>query len=387
MSLSPFLSRSPGERFYHPELDVLRFFAFFFIFIHHSLPHDPEFYTKLGTGQWLAQIIAGIGAAGAFGVQLFFMLSSYLVTELIIRERALRSDVDLKAFFIRRMLRIWPLYFAFLAFAWVLQYFVPGQHIGWRAALAFIFLAGNWWIVFVGFPNSVIFPLWCISIEEQFYLFWPALMRRLSARGLMIAAGVLVAIANVVRWYLAARQTWESRIWCNTFTHLDSIGCGILLAVLLAGAAPRISALHRSALLLGGLACYGIAGSYFRIKYDPLTTSRVALGYPVALIGAVALFLATLRPRNADRKPGRAQRTFVYLGRISYGLYVFHILGLMLGERAVHDAYGTLGRYLLRNAVALAISIGLAAASYRFLETPFLSLKQRFTHVLSRPGG
>jgi peptidoglycan/LPS O-acetylase OafA/YrhL len=279
-------------------------------------------------------------------------------------------------------LRIWPLYLAFLALAWAMQWFVPGQHIGWRALLAFLVLGGNWWVVFVGFPSSVIFPLWFISLQEQFYLFWPAAMRKLSARGLLTAAAGLLAIATLTRWYLASRHTWESRIWCNTFVQLDGIAFGIILAVVLAGRAPRLATLHRAALLIGGFTCFVLAGSYFRIKFDPLTTSRVLLGYPVAALGAAALFLGTIRPAaTLHRNP------FVYLGRISYGLYVFHVLGLMISDYTVQHQDSSLGRYLLRNTVALTVAIAFAAISYRWLESPFLALKQRFTRVLSRPGG
>jgi peptidoglycan/LPS O-acetylase OafA/YrhL len=248
----------------------------------------------MGVAPALASALAALGAAGAFGVQLFFLLSAYLVTELLIRERALRGQVDLKAFYVRRSLRIFPLYFFFLAVAWAMQWFVPGQHIGWRALLAFTFLVGNWWVVFVGFPSSVIFPLWFISLQEQFYFFWPATMRKLSARGLIIAPILMLIVASLTRWHLAVRHTWESRLWANTFVQLDGMAFGILLAVLLAGHAPRLTRLHRLALFAGGFTCFFLAGSYFVIKGDPLTVSRVLLGYPVAAIGAVALFLATL---------------------------------------------------------------------------------------------
>jgi len=390
--------RSPHERFYHPELDVLRFFAFFLIFIHHSIPHEPAFYAKMGVAPALASALAALGVAGAFGVQLFFLLSAYLVTELLIRERSLRGHVDLKAFYIRRFLRIWPLYLAFLALAWSMQWWIPGQHIGWRAGLAFLFLAGNWWVVFVGFPSSVIFPLWFISLQEQFYLFWPVTMRKLSDRGLLLVSALLLVVATLARWYLAVRHTWESRLWANTFVQLDAIAFGIILAVLLAGRAPRLAAFHRAALYLGGFTCFVLAGSYFQIKGDPLTTSRVLLGYPVAAIGAVALFLATLRPSTSAEDSGKGPaakpswrthllNAFVYLGQISYGLYVFHIIGLMTSDYTVRHQNSSLGRYLFRNAVAFGVTVPLAAISYRWLETPFLTLKQRFTRVLSRPGG
>ena len=78
--------------------------------------------------------------------------------------------------------------------------------------------------------------------------------------------------------------------------------------------------------------------------------------------------------------------SLAYLGRISYGLYVFHILGLMVSDYTVHDQQASLSRYVLRNAVAFAVTVVLAAISYRCLETPFLTMKQRFSRVLSRPG-
>jgi len=376
------------------------------------MPHDPAFYTHMGVGSTLASILAALGATGAYGVSVFFLLSSYLVTELLIRERSAIGRVDLKSFYIRRVLRMWPLYLAFLALAWAMQWFVPGQHIGWRALLAFLFLGGNWWIVFVGFPSSVIFPLWAISVEEQFYLFWPSTMRKLSERGMIVAAAVMLAIATLTRWYLGVHHTWESKVWCNTLVHFDAIALGIIIAVVLAGRAPRLSPLLRSALFIGGFTCLVLAGNYFRIKSDPLTTSRLLLGYPVAALGAVALFLATLHPRKTSGGPhphpggpfkpsfglsgassappaarnfsNRALSAFTYLGRISYGLYVFHILGLLISDYLVHNADTSLGRYLFRLAIAFAIAITLAALSFRWLESPFLTLKQRFTHVHSR---
>jgi len=389
VSSNPLSSRLISGRFYHPELDVLRGFAFLLIFMHHAFAHDRAFYMRMGTAPALASMLAAIASTGALGVSLFFLLSAYLVTELLIRERAQLGHVDLKAFYLRRILRMWPLYFAFLILAWAMQWFVPGQHIGWRAGLAFALLVGNWWVVFVGFPSSVIFPLWFISIQEQFYLFWPATMRKLSERGLLIAAALLIAVANLTRWYLASRHTWESRIWANTFVHLDSIALGIVIAVLLAGRAPRLAPIVRAALIIGGFTCLVLAAYYFRIKFDPLTTSRVLLGYPTAAIGAIALFLGTLCEDFSGSSPQRrwGLRPLIYLGRISYGLYIFHVLGLMISDYTIPNHESSLGRYLVRDAVAFAIAVAFASISYRWFETPFLARKQRFSRVLSRPGG
>jgi peptidoglycan/LPS O-acetylase OafA/YrhL len=375
-------ARLDGRRFYHPELDILRFFAFFLVFLHHALPHDPTFWTRYGVPLVVAQIVAGIGALGAFGVDVFFALSAYLITELLLREKTLIGDLDLKSFYLRRMLRIWPLYFFFLALAGVLTLLLPGQKIGWQAALAFLFLGGNWWIVLRGFPSSVIFPLWSVSIEEQFYIFWPPLVRRLRSTHMTAMAVLMVAIAWTTRFYLGTHGATETQVWCNTLARLDPIAAGILVAIFLRGETPEMTAQKRVAVVAFGLTCLALAGNFWSIKSDPLTAPRILAGYPVVAVGAAAMLLGVLSSAKILSKS-----VLVYLGKISYGLYVYHVLGLMVSDYMVPQADAALGRYLLRDAIALTLTITFAAASFRWVESPFLGIKQRFTHVLSRPGG
>ena len=361
---------------------MLRFFAFLMVFLHHAFPHNTEFWTKLGIPSFLATVLAGIGATGAFGVSLFFVLSSYLITELLLREKDLIGTLDVRSFYIRRMLRIWPLYFAFLALAVILQWIVPGQHVTWRAGLWFSLLAGNWFIVFHGFPSSVIFPLWSVSIEEQFYITWPTVVRRVSETGLLICASLLLVLATSARLYLGLTHAGEGDVWCNTFAQLDPIALGIFLAVLLKGEIPSFSKLARGATLIAGVTGLALGSLYFGVKNDPITTARILFGYPSIAIGGALVLLSVLR--NDARK---SNRILVYLGRISYGLYVFHVLGLLISDYTVHDQTASLLRYTFRVLVALAATIAMAAISYRWIETPFLGLKERFAHVLSRPGG
>ena len=372
-------AREATSRFYHPELDILRFFAFFAVFCHHALPHEYTAYAALHIWPWLGRLLAGAAAMGAFGVDLFFVLSSFLITELLLREKSLLGEVDVRSFYIRRVLRIWPLYFAFLFLAAAMQWFVPGQHIGWRAAVGFSFLAGNWWIVFHGFPSSVIFPLWSVSIEEQFYLLWPAAVKRAGTVMMLGMAVFLLALANVTRLYLGLHHVWETQAWCNTLVQLDPIAAGILIAVLLKGRAPTLGVRARASLAMAGIALLWAAANFFRIKADPLKLRDLLLGYPAMAAGASALLIAVLCGR-----PMLEKSFLVYLGRISYGLYVFHVLALMCSDYLMPNFTVSAGRLALHGLLALTLTVALAAASYRWLETPFLKLKQRFTHVLSR---
>ena len=273
------------------------------VFLHHTLPHQPEFWTKLGVPSVLATVLSGVGASGAFGVSLFFVLSAYLITELLLREKELVGALDVKSFYVRRILRIWPLYFFFLALAAAMHWFVPGQNMGWRAGLAFSALAGNWYIVFIGFPSSVIFPLWSVSIEEQFYLTWPLIVRRVSQMTMVAIAVGLLGVATATRFYLGAHHRWESQVWCNTLVQLDPIALGILMAVLLRGAVPQLTKLARAALTVAGVACIASGALYFGIKNDPLTTARIVLGYPAVALGCVLLLFSVLRE---GAKPAKA---------------------------------------------------------------------------------
>src|SRR5690242_12425872 len=137
-----------GERFYRPELDVLRFFAFLGVFFYHlkprSLPPEILRHSALPLVSTIVRLGKDSMEAGNFCVDLFFVLSSYLITELLVREKETRGFLDVRAFYIRRILRIWPLYFFFIALAYALQWFIPGQSFTWQYVLAFLLLCGNW---------------------------------------------------------------------------------------------------------------------------------------------------------------------------------------------------------------------------------------------------
>src|SRR5450432_665557 len=102
------------SRFYHPELDCLRFVAFLGIFVYHL---DQQFHSVVALNSPLQFMVLCMIKSGVFGVDLFFCLSSFLITMLLLREHDVRGTIDVRAFWIRRILRIWPLYYAFLLFS------------------------------------------------------------------------------------------------------------------------------------------------------------------------------------------------------------------------------------------------------------------------------
>lgn len=348
----PTLVSVPLTRFHRPELDVLRFSAFLLVFLHHVLPHESASYPGIPIG--IAQVLAGVGRAGALGVDLFFALSAYLITELLLQERRATGRMDVRAFYLRRILRIWPLYFvALLILAPLMQFAAAGDSMPGAYTAAFAMLAGNWACALWGYPASSFALLWSVSIEEQFYLAWPWLMRASAGRMRWLAFGML-AIACATRVTLAASGVTHPGVWCNTLARLDPIAGGSLLAFELRGRLPETRSGMRRLLIVGGLVgLLGIGGSFAHDGWISVVT------YPAVAAAAVAILAGTLGMNCKAPVLG-------YLGKISFGLYVFHVAAIRIAPNAI---------------AALVLAIMAAATSYRFLETPFLRLKDRFARA------
>src|SRR5246127_2629047 len=195
---SPPMAPAPTQRrFYQPERDGLRFYAFLGVFVCHTLPFDGSFYRRFYLPiPWLWGAIAKSGAAG---VDLFFALSAFLITSILLREREETGGISLRRFYVRRVLRIWPLYFLLIALGLVLAHTMARQSLPWYYVAGYLLFAGNWVHAVFGRAESICSPLWTVSIEEQFYLIWPLLMKMLGRRGMIVAAIVTFLLATVCR--------------------------------------------------------------------------------------------------------------------------------------------------------------------------------------------
>lgn len=362
--------------FYHPELDVLRFLAFLGVFLHHTLPRDTTPFINSGLPVFVAEWLVVAKGAGAYGVDVFFVLSAYLITELLLREQANRGSFSISAFYARRALRIWPLYFVFLAITvFVIPNIVPDESLGTVYIVSFALFVGNWVSAVNGLPFSVASPLWSISVEEQFYLTWPLLLRFVGVNRIKQLALALLAVALTTRILLAVFEAAHPAVWCNTFARLDSIALGAFLAVALGGRAPQIKTAGR--VLLGGS---GIVLFLLVAKYLQQDGPTSVLTYFATATASVMLLVALLRP-DAQFLRQRRFSWLVYLGRISYGLYVFHLMAIALTAQVLITNLGIPLNFEFRILLSFGLTVLLAAVSYRWLERPFLKLKQRFSHT------
>ena len=371
-------------RFYRPELDVLRFAAFLSVFFCHLLPADPPPQVR-GLSSVIWNSILAVRDAGNFGVCIFFLLSSYLITELLRRERLETNATHIRSFYMRRVLRIWPLYFVVLAVFVVGGTLRPSIHMQPVRVLTYALLVGNWYMVIYPLTSGPLRHLWSISVEEQFYITWPFLIKVGGMRCIKTASLALLPASYLTIFFASIYQSHlDVTIWLNSLVQFQFFALGALLAIYLSGGSLYLSRYSRAVMLLAGMALWLAASGVFGIKRAGFTPHPTAMcaGYASAALGSVLIFLAVLGVAS-----GRLPRSLVYLGKISYGLYVFQEMGLSLSHffrQAVGLASHTPLLFLLNATLSLAITIVLAMLSYKYLEYPFLQLKRRFTFVESR---
>jgi peptidoglycan/LPS O-acetylase OafA/YrhL len=366
---------SASRRFYQPELDGLRFYAFLGVFLCHTLPFEASFYRGLHLPfpwVWGATV-----KAGAAGVDLFFALSAYLITSLLLREREETGGISLKLFYTRRVLRIWPLYFAVIGLAIVLSHTMPTQHLPWYYVAGYLFFVGNWVHAACGRPESIAFPLWTVSIEEQFYLIWPLLVKTLGRRALIGSTILMFLLATACRIGFVLAGTSGGYIYYGSTARCDSIALGILLA-LFADRLPALTSRARLLLISAGLVGWIVSSAWLTDQPGPISMREVP-GRLIISLAAGAMLYGSLHSRSSLL----TSDWIVRLGKVSYGLYLLHLTGLLLAKSALHPTSGA--ALLATKGVGFVLTILLAFASYRWIESPFLRIKDRFSRVLSRP--
>ncbi len=374
------------QRFYRPELDVLRFFAFLFVFFVHRLDLAPidgkEYY-------WAYHL----SLLGNYGVPLFFFLSAFLITELLCREQDSFGQINIKSFYIRRILRIWPLYFAFFYLIVALTSFTTifSSPIPGGTQMAFTFFSGNWFITFHEWQSYCINPLWSVSVEEQLYIILPLIVFYSGKRGLKIFSFLVLIISYLTILYYALHPTSGfSGQWTNSFVQFQFFAAGILCSVCLGGKHPEWPIATRMILFLIGIACWLMASIFCEINADAphlATVTQSVSGWLLILLGVMLMFFSLLGvPTKYLPSP------FIYLGKISFGMYIFHISIYWIIFRIFKDELGMLSEKLgivdwkneLGFVGAFLTTVTLATLSYHFFERPFLKWKNRFTLVPSR---
>lgn len=345
-----------------PGLDGLRAFSILIVMVSHSA---------------LANIVPGV-----FGVTVFFFVSGFLITTLMLAEHHRTGTIAVRSFYIRRLLRLYPPLVVSIA-ATVAVYAAMGKSIdplGVAGALAYL---ANYLAIFR--PDLMQYlggQLWSLAVEEHFYFVYPLLMVWLLPKRLRtfwVLAGICV-FSLAVRLYvgefhpdIAVEYTGKA-----TETRIDSILYGAI-AALLWWSAPARAVFERHWKVLTALGLALLLLSF--VWRNPLM--RETIRYSIQGIAMIPVVLAvTVAGRLPTVTALLESRPARWVGRLSYSLYLWHLLGFETAEYLVVTFGG--GNTVAVHALGWVLAFGASMLSYRFVEAPFFVLRKRFGSNVTR---
>jgi peptidoglycan/LPS O-acetylase OafA/YrhL len=315
---------------------------------------------------------------GFIGVDVFFTLSGFLITTLLLEEWQGRGTVSLRHFYARRALRLFPAVIVLLVAYLIFALLAGGAYFETRLAgigygIAYV---SNWAQAYgLAFPEQEIGFLWTLAIEEQFYLLWPSLLLlallvgRLSTRRLIVAILCVVVAVWVWRVALVSAAVDGPRIYFGTDTRLDQLLLGAALA---AWFVQRPSSARGSLVLrLAGWA--GVIFLSWRL-FDPVYFREwyPTVGLAAIALASTAIIACVVTESSSLLNWALNMRWLCWVGALSYSLYLWHVPAIRLVEAS------PLGEYtVLRIFGGILLSFILAAASYRYVEQPFLRRRKR----------
>lgn len=361
-----------------PGLNGVRFIAAFLVIIDHTeLFKSYLGYPTLWANSYSAYL-------GAFGVSIFFVLSGFLITYLLLEEQQ-EAPIRIRHFYYRRILRIWPLYYLILG----LGFFVI-PHLDFFQVPIYSSDMGNFLprlLLFVGLAANVAFVylptvpfanvLWSVAVEEQFYLFWPHVVR--IKRYLLWIMLLLLAAYLALKFYAGnVDRQFELLVIRTRFSSMIIGGIG---AYLLFHQKVVIQLLYHRFVQVGLMVVFVCMGLNW-ITYHSMTWMQDEL---ISLVVCGLILNIASNPRALI---SLENRVFAYLGKLSYGLYVYHLFAVVLVLKGMPklvnlQALPTWIGYPLILVMILILTTGISHLSYRYFESYFLRKKVRYSAVLS----
>ena len=341
-------------------LDGLRAIAIIAVIWHHA------------AGDTFPQVT--LASQGFHGVSLFFALSGFLITSLLLREKDRFNDISLAHFYIRRSLRIFPLYYAviaiYLALVLILIRDEPSGQLFLHNLKYFLSYTSNIFVEHKVDVSVIFFIAWSLAAEEQFYLAWPPLLKFL---GVNVATGIMVAF--LVLAVFSQEIMFGNNGAMRGIFHLVQIPicCGVIAAVVL----------HQEPVFNR---CWKIFSKWYTAPFAlVLLIASLAAQLPSTVSYVLMAVLVVSCAVNEENGLGTTlrQRWIAHIGRVSYAMYLFHVLVLALLARMI-VIVGP-GWSILKFPLALLLTWGLATLSYRWFESYFLNLKKNFQRLSAKP--
>lgn len=319
---------------------------------------------------------------GALGVEMFFTLSGFLITWLLLKEVERTGTVSFKKFYKRRTLRIFPAFYAYLLFGLVVH-FVRGHEIPWRSVVASSLYLQNYNLALIRSPDDFLSHAWSLGIEEQFYLLWPAVVYKLGydlrrLNRFLIAVIGLTWIHRGLLYFVF--DVWSGYLYCAFDTRMDQLAVGCLLAVSVQrralGGLWRWATSHWYLSVLTMLLLAASAGFHQTHAY------RYTVAYAVEPILTAVLIVQVVSLSEAGVCRVFNWGPMSYLGRISYSLYLYQELTLFTARRLAAGL-----PLVVQFGFAVAVTVGFAMASFYLIEQRFRVVRpviSRLVEIASR---
>lgn len=375
-------------RVYFKNLDGIRFIAALLVILQHT--SDYKAFQEKGYSNLLRPYL---GDFGSYGVTLFFVLSGYLIFYLLFAEQKVSNTVNIKSFYIRRILRIWPLYIGFgLVLIFGIDYVLAkvGTPVHTPALTNLFYLLTfsiNLQMLFA-IPNKGIIELyWSVCIEEQFYLFAPWLVKKGHKKMLwVIFALILLGIASkFILHYIELHGNQDfnhnNPLYFFTLCRLDNFGLGALAAYIY-----FTKPLYRKVGKLITNKIVQVAVVVFTFLYIThiIPEGKFINTYFFSTVPSILFAYIIMAASTGDFFVSLENKPLKLLGKYSYGIYVFHavISELILVAFMKYMPANTILNYEILYPVSCVVTTAVVAGlSYEIYEKPFMKLKQRFTVV------
>ncbi len=370
-----------------PALDGLRGIAILMVLAYHFMGYQ----TKRG---WALQTFFAFNRAGWVGVDLFFVLSGFLITRILLD--VLGSEHYFRDFYVRRTLRIFPLYYLTLAIVFLLARFVPAlqspavELVSHRQAWLWLYGANifDTWHQSIGFRGDWIQldHLWSLAVEEQFYLVWPPLVLLCGIRRLPTLCMTIIVGALALRCGLVLGGAPSEAPYLLMPCRMDALVMGALLATMqVSWSSAAISRIAAPALFIGAVMLF--AWALHRRNFAHADPAIMTVGFTVlALVFASLLHLIAVAPADSILSRALCLPVLSSIGKYSYAIYIFHWLlapgffATLLPEQWFFTHLRYVPGLLLRFAIITSFTYGLALVSWHLFERQFLKLKRFFDY-------